>query len=145
MYPFFLKNSAIVGVSFRSPFSSPGATTTDSAERIGMRPVWNDERPAVQLACPYQLVKTSHHTSFNGVTSEVLGDYPGCKLFVHSGGRRDPNHPEKDALAAMKAKALADNIKRLKLNVRTIAPFHGNRLTDVAEVEKAGNAAVATR
>jgi len=49
------------------------------------------------------------------------------------------------APAVPSAKALADNIKRLKLNVRTIAPFHGNRLTDVAEVEKAGSAAVATR
>jgi glyoxylase-like metal-dependent hydrolase (beta-lactamase superfamily II) len=49
------------------------------------------------------------------------------------------------APAVPSAKALADNIKRLKLNVRTIAPFHGNRLTDVAELEKAGNTAVATR
>jgi glyoxylase-like metal-dependent hydrolase (beta-lactamase superfamily II) len=35
------------------------------------------------------------------------------------------------------AKALLDNIKRLKLNVDTIAPFHGNRTTTVAELEKA--------
>ena len=34
------------------------------------------------------------------------------------------------------AKALLDNIKRLKLNVDTIAPFHGNRTTTVAELEK---------
>ena len=47
--------------------------------------------------------------------------------------------------AVPSAKALADNIKRLKLNVKTIAPFHGNRLTAVAEVEKAANPAVATR
>jgi hypothetical protein len=40
-------------------FSSPGATTIDSAERIGIRPVMNEARPAVQLACPYQLVKTA--------------------------------------------------------------------------------------
>jgi len=48
------------------------------------------------------------------------------------------------APAVPSAKALADNIKRLKLNVKTIAPFHGNRLTDVAEVEKAAGTAVAT-
>jgi len=35
------------------------------------------------------------------------------------------------------AKALNDNIKRLKLDVQTIAPFHGNRTTNVAELEKA--------
>jgi glyoxylase-like metal-dependent hydrolase (beta-lactamase superfamily II) len=47
--------------------------------------------------------------------------------------------------AVPSAKALADNIKRLKLNVKTISPFHGNRLTAVAEVEKAANPTVGTR
>jgi glyoxylase-like metal-dependent hydrolase (beta-lactamase superfamily II) len=46
--------------------------------------------------------------------------------------------------AVPSARALADNIKRLKLNVRTIAPFHGNRLTDVAELERAANPTVGT-
>jgi glyoxylase-like metal-dependent hydrolase (beta-lactamase superfamily II) len=32
------------------------------------------------------------------------------------------------------AKALFDNIQRLKLDVQVIAPFHGNRKTDVAEL-----------
>ena len=39
--------------------------------------------------------------------------------------------------AVPSAKALSDNIKRLKLNAKTIAPFHGNRVTNIAEVEKA--------
>ena len=39
--------------------------------------------------------------------------------------------------AVPSAKALNDNIKRLKLDVQTIAPFHGNRTTNVAELEKA--------
>jgi glyoxylase-like metal-dependent hydrolase (beta-lactamase superfamily II) len=39
--------------------------------------------------------------------------------------------------AVPSAKALNDNIKRLKLDVQTIAPFHGNRQTNVAELEKA--------
>jgi glyoxylase-like metal-dependent hydrolase (beta-lactamase superfamily II) len=34
------------------------------------------------------------------------------------------------------AAALYDNIQRLKLDVKTIAPFHGARLTDPAEVAK---------
>ena len=49
----------MVGVSARRPFASPGTTTTDRAERIGMRPVMNEERPAVQLAWPYQLVNSA--------------------------------------------------------------------------------------
>ena len=39
--------------------------------------------------------------------------------------------------AVPSAKALNDNIKRLKLDVQTIAPFHGNRMTNVAELDKA--------
>src|SRR5437870_9155222 len=35
------------------------------------------------------------------------------------------------------AKTLYDNIQRLKLDVQVIAPFHGNRTTDVAELSKA--------
>ena len=39
--------------------------------------------------------------------------------------------------AVPSAKALSDNIKRLKLDVQVITPFHGNRTTNVAELEKA--------
>ena len=42
------------------------------------------------------------------------------------------------------AKTLYDNIKRLKLDVATIAPFHGNRKSDVAEVGRAAGIANAT-
>ena len=35
------------------------------------------------------------------------------------------------------AKALYDNIQRLKLDVQTIVPFHGNRTSDLAELSKA--------
>jgi len=35
------------------------------------------------------------------------------------------------------AKALYDNIQRLKLDVQVITPFHGNRTTDVAELARA--------
>jgi len=38
------------------------------------------------------------------------------------------------------AKALYDNIQRLKLDVQVIAPLHGNRTSDVAELAKAGSA-----
>ena len=39
------------------------------------------------------------------------------------------------------AKALYDNIQRLKLDVQVIAPFHGNRTTDLAELSKAAASA----
>ena len=42
------------------------------------------------------------------------------------------------------AKALYDNIQRLKLDVQTIATFHGNRTTTVAEVARAAGVTPAT-
>src|SRR6476660_6428955 len=47
----------MVGVSARRLLGSPGPMTTERAERIGMRPVMNEARPAVQLAWPYHVVK----------------------------------------------------------------------------------------
>jgi glyoxylase-like metal-dependent hydrolase (beta-lactamase superfamily II) len=41
------------------------------------------------------------------------------------------------------ARALYDNIQRLKLDVQTIAPFHGNRLTDMAELARSAGAGTA--
>jgi hypothetical protein len=35
------------------------------------------------------------------------------------------------------AAALYDNIQRRKLDVKTIAPFHGGRTTDMTEVARA--------
>jgi hypothetical protein len=46
----------MVEVSGRILLGSPGAITTDKAERTGRRPVRNEARPAVQLACPYHSV-----------------------------------------------------------------------------------------
>jgi hypothetical protein len=42
----------MVGVWLVSPLGSPGAMTLDSEVRMGMRPVMNEARPAVQLAWP---------------------------------------------------------------------------------------------
>src|SRR5207249_10796934 len=46
--------------------------------------------------------------------------------------------------AVVYAKALNDNIKRLKLDVQVITPLHGNRTTTVAELEKAAAGSSAT-
>jgi glyoxylase-like metal-dependent hydrolase (beta-lactamase superfamily II) len=39
--------------------------------------------------------------------------------------------------AVVYAKALHDNIQRLKLDVKIITPFHGNRTSDIAELARA--------
>ena len=42
----------MVGVSFRKPLRSPGTTTTDKAERMGMRPVMNEASPRGTTCLP---------------------------------------------------------------------------------------------
>ena len=77
-------------------------------------------RNVVRTEGPYDLVKTSHHTSFNGLSDEVLGDYPGTKLFVHSGGRRDPDHPDKDGI---------DVLRRVKDRIEFARTDRNGRIT----------------
>ena len=56
-----------------------GATTIDSAERMGMRPVMKEARPAVQLACPYQHVNIG---AFLGDPINVRGRMAECSSAV---------------------------------------------------------------
>ena len=53
---------------------------------------------------PYDFIKTSHHTSYNGIDEEML-DYwidQGTEFYGHSGGLYDPSHPEPDMLDSLK-------------------------------------------
>jgi hypothetical protein len=52
-------------------FSSPGATTTESADRIGMRPVMNNAGPAVQLAAREQRPFLGHPIKIGGRVTKV--------------------------------------------------------------------------
>ena len=69
----------------------------------GMEQDMRNIRDAVRDAGPYDVIKTSHHTSFNGLNEDVMDDYGDTALFVHSGGRRDPDHPDAEALSVLKA------------------------------------------
>ena len=51
--------SATVGSSGPRPSSAPGRPTLVRPVRIGDWPVMKAARPAVQLCCPYQSVKTA--------------------------------------------------------------------------------------
>lgn len=55
---------------------------------------------------PYNFIKTSHHTSYNGLSEDLLDTWivQGTKLFAHSGGLNDPSHPEEDVLEILKAR-----------------------------------------
>lgn len=53
---------------------------------------------------PYDFIKTSHHTSYNGLSEEMMDQWisEGTEFFGHSGGLYDPSHPEPDVLKALK-------------------------------------------
>jgi beta-lactamase superfamily II metal-dependent hydrolase len=61
-----------------------------------------DLRQKVVAAGPYKFVKTTHHTSYNGIDPELWGDLGKPPLLAHSGGLRDAKHPEPGALNAFK-------------------------------------------
>ena len=47
---------------------------------------------------PYKFVKTTHHTSYNGINKELWRKLGKPPLLVHSGGLNDDKHPERGAL-----------------------------------------------
>ena len=53
---------------------------------------------------PYDFIKTSHHTSYNGIDEEMLDHWidQGTEFYAHSGGLYDPSHPEPDMLDSLK-------------------------------------------
>lgn len=59
-------------------------------------------RKAVVDAGPYDFIKLTHHTSYNGVDDSVLDDWGHTELFAHSGGLNDANHPDPGALIVLK-------------------------------------------
>jgi beta-lactamase superfamily II metal-dependent hydrolase len=60
-------------------------------------------RETVKAAGPYAMVKALHHTSYNGIDDTTLTEWGPPQYVLHSGGRRDSHHPDKGALATLKA------------------------------------------
>lgn len=74
------------------------------AEVSGLTEEMRAIRQRVVQAGPYDFVKLTHHTSYNGVDESVLDEYAGTQLFAHTGGRRDATHPDPEVLALLKAR-----------------------------------------
>lgn len=53
----------------------------------------------------YDLVKLSHHSSYNGLDQSVLDEWSGTTHFVHTGGRNDTTHPDPGVLDLLEAKS----------------------------------------
>jgi beta-lactamase superfamily II metal-dependent hydrolase len=62
-------------------------------------------RRNIERAGPYDIIKTSHHSSYNGWDDTVLAQqFPsdGPVWLVHTGGLEDPDHPEPNVLRRIK-------------------------------------------
>jgi beta-lactamase superfamily II metal-dependent hydrolase len=56
---------------------------------------------AVAAGGPYDLHKTAHHSSYNGVSDAVIDAF-GAKTLVHTGGWDDPGHPSAAVLKILR-------------------------------------------
>lgn len=78
------------------------------SEVDGLEAELADLRKKVVQAGPFRFVKMTHHTSYNGIDTDLWKDLGSPPLLAHSGGLNDDAHPEPGALAALKA--LGDEI-----------------------------------
>lgn len=83
----------------------PGDMQFAEHEVTGLDDEMTALRQVVKAHGPYDIVKTSHHTSYNG-WSEAIGAEQlissRAAYLVHSGGRNDTKHPEDGALSAIR-------------------------------------------
>jgi glyoxylase-like metal-dependent hydrolase (beta-lactamase superfamily II) len=99
-------------------------------ETVGDKRVLTDGTRTIEL----YLLKGYEHTG------DMLVIYlPKEKLLAEPDAFTPPPQPGGPLVrtAIPYAKALYDNVQRLKLDVQVIAPFHGNRTGDMAELAKA--------
>jgi hypothetical protein len=61
-------------------------------------------RKRVVEAGPYDFIKLTHHTSYNGLDEELLDEWAPTGLFAHTGGSNDSHHPEKGVLELLKSR-----------------------------------------
>jgi beta-lactamase superfamily II metal-dependent hydrolase len=73
-------------------------------------------RKIIKTDGPYDFVKTAHHTSDNGLNTDLLGEWGSKTIFAHSGGLNDPTHPDPEALADLKALHRAKSFARTDRN-----------------------------
>ncbi|MBP7049409.1 MAG: MBL fold metallo-hydrolase [Phycisphaerae bacterium] len=72
------------------------------AEVPDLDPLIDALRQTIVGAGPYDFIKLNHHSSYNALDESVLDDWSATKLFAHSGGSNDQNHPEEGVLQLLK-------------------------------------------
>ena len=74
-------------------------------EISGLAPAMKALRKTVRQAGPYQLVKLSHHASYNGFDDSVRKEWPETHAYAVSGGIEDASHPDPAVLALLETNA----------------------------------------
>ena len=69
----------------------------------GLSGMMKDLRRKIADDGPYDFIKLGHHTSDNALDDSVLKEYGRTRLFAHSGGLNDANHPDEEALKVLEA------------------------------------------
>lgn len=77
-------------------FAEPSVTGIEQEMEVLIQKVFDNG--------PYDLIKTCHHTSHNGINAAMLDHWigEGTEFFVHSGGRRDEDHPDASVLKMLR-------------------------------------------
>jgi beta-lactamase superfamily II metal-dependent hydrolase len=65
---------------------------------------------------PYAVVKLTHHASYNGMDADELDALAGDPLLVHTGGLKDPSHPEEAILEMLEARLAGERFVRTDHN-----------------------------
>jgi glyoxylase-like metal-dependent hydrolase (beta-lactamase superfamily II) len=89
-----------------------------------------------------RVVKLYTTTGFEHTVDLLLVYLPKEKILAEADAYTPPDKSATPVIAPKVpyAAALYDNIRRLKLDVQLIAPFHGARTVDMAEIEKQAGA-----
>jgi beta-lactamase superfamily II metal-dependent hydrolase len=74
-------------------------------EVTGLATLMKQLRRTVKKAGPYQLIKLSHHASYNGFDESVLAEWAATNRYAHSGGINDATHPDPAVLRLLQANA----------------------------------------
>lgn len=74
-------------------------------EISGLAPAMKALRKTVRQAGPYQLVKLSHHASYNGFDDSLRQEWSDTHAYAVSGGIEDPSHPDPGVLQLLEKNA----------------------------------------
>jgi len=128
-------NEAFLQRVAKTPHTIAPDRQASSNKAVMIKTVGDDDR----LTDGKRVIELHRLQGYNHTGDMLVVYLPAEKILGEPDAFTPPAQPGASLIppAVPSAKALDDNIKRLKLDVRTIAPFHGNRTTTVAELGKA--------